>query len=139
MVHEIPTRADLAKAEKLAKRMLNFHKQQEVRVLAKNYLWLVHQMDLYVESMYPCFEIVETQIRQNRHVLEFDADGVFRLKDPQTGKHLFTGQTLKDLFLNAVLWGSDWPSDEEFKEICQEEDQIAGLEPIDETDSGSED
>jgi len=136
---DVPTRAQLSKLEKLARRLLNHHKQQEVRVLAKGLLWLIAELDAYAESLYPCFELMEVKLRQDRATITVDPDGWFRLKGPEK-QHISSGQNLKDLFINVLLWSSDWVEEEDFAETCQKEDIDAGIEAIlemnqDDTDS----
>lgn len=131
---DIPTRADLTKMEKLARRLLGHHKQQEVRVLAKGLLWLIAELDGYVESLYPCFGLMEQQFRENKASIYLDPDGQFRLKT-QENSEISSGNTLKDLFINVLLWEGTWVVNEDFAENCQKEDIEAGIEAILEVDS----
>lgn len=134
MVHDLPTRADLTKLEKLAKRLLNHHKQQEVRMLAKGLLWVINELDRYAESLYPCFLILENKLKQENCTLNLGADGIFRLRDKEK-RDILSGETLKDLFINALLWDGAWVSEEDFSGNCQQEDKVAGLETDTEIDS----
>ena len=131
---DIPTRADLTKLEKLARRLLNHHKQQEVRVLAKGLLWLIAELDGYAESLYPCFGLMEQQFREKKSTIHLDPDGNFRLKTAEN-QAISSGVTLKDLFINVLLWEGSWTGDEDFAENCKKEDIEAGIEAILEVDS----
>jgi len=120
---EPPTRADLAKTEKTAKRILTRTQDQEIRKFCKEFLSFATQIDKYVESVYPCFHKMETEVRERGCTMQLEKDGVWRLRDAES-KILITGTTLKDLFVNLVLWDGDW-IDEEFLEDCAvEEDGI---------------
>ena len=120
---EPPTRADVAKLERTAKRILTFTQNQDIRNFCKGFLGIAEQIDRYVESLYPCFSMLENEIRHNNCELKLEPDGVFRLRDAKDDI-IITGKTLKDLLINLVLWQGEWP-DEEFLEDCAtEEDDI---------------
>lgn len=127
MVKLPPNRADLAKAEKLARRLLNNHKKQIIRAMAKAYLSLVRDLDAYVESVYPCFDIVDEHLRSGCNVV-VGIDGVFRLICDEEAV-VMTGNSFRDLCINLVLWRGEWPSHEDFEDLCRIEDEEAGLEP----------
>lgn len=133
---DIPTRADLVKLEKLARRLLNHHKAQEVRVLAKGLLWLITELDGYAESLYPCFGLMEQQFREKKATIHQDPDGQFRLKTAENTV-IVSGNTLKDLFINVLLWEGSWTEDEDFSETCKKEDIEAGIDAILEIDSNT--
>lgn len=120
---EPPTRADMAKEERLAKRVLGSTQNQDIRNLAKAFLRFVNQVDKYVESVYPCFSLVEDEMRANSTTLALEDDGVFRLRKVN-GEILMTGQTLKDLFVNMVLFTTDWDDEALLEESAHEEDEI---------------
>lgn len=120
---EPPTRADLANSERMARRILGSSQNQDIRALCKAHLGFVKQIDEFVESLYPCFDLVENEIRQNKSSLCLDDDGVFRIKKTD-GTVLISGKSLKDLFVNMVLFHGDWENDEFLEQCALEEDEI---------------
>lgn len=115
-----PTRADLATGERLARRALGKSKDQDIRKLAKSLLEFAQQADEYVESLYPCFKLVEDEVRKNLCSLGLESDGVWRLRSPD-GSVRQTGATLKDLFINVALWDTK-ADDDDFRKQCAEEE-----------------
>jgi hypothetical protein len=94
--------------------------------MAKSLLDFAYQSDQFVESLYPCFRLVEDEIRKNHCVLALEGDGVWRLRGPD-GSVRQTGATLKDVFVNVALWDRE-SADETFAQACaREEDEL--LEP----------
>lgn len=120
---EPPTRADLAKTEKAAKRILTRTQDQDIRKFCKEFLAFATQIDRYVESVYPCFHLMETEIREKGCTMQLESDGIWRLRSPDS-KIIITGKNLKDLFVNLVLWDGDWIDDEFLEDCAVEEDEI---------------
>ena len=120
---EPPTRADVAKLERTAKRILTFTQNQDIRNFCKGFLGIAEQIDKYVESLYPCFSMLEHEIRHNDCELKLEPDGVFRLRDAKDDI-IITGSTLKDLLINLVLWQGEWPEEEFLEDCATEEDDI---------------
>lgn len=123
---EPPTRATLAKGERLARRLLNNSKDQDVRKMAKSILDFAQKADAYVESLCPAFQIIEDEVRKNLCSLALEKDGVWRMRSPD-GKIRQTGATIKDLCINLILWDSVFADKAFMDEIIQEEDEA--LEP----------
>jgi len=65
-MREPPTRSDVANFEKQARRVLTKSRDRDVRQLAKDFIDWSMQIDRYVESMYPCFSIMEEKVRDFR-------------------------------------------------------------------------
>ena len=125
-VIEPPTRATLARGERLARRLLLNSKDQDVRRLAKSILDFAQQADAYAESLCPGFQIIEDEVRKNLCSVGLEKDGVWRLRSPD-GKIRQTGATIKDLCINLILWDSAFADKVFMDEITQEED--LALEP----------
>jgi hypothetical protein len=122
-MREPPTRSDVANFEKQARRVLTKSRDRDVRQLAKDFIDWSMQIDRYVESMYPCFSIMEEKVRVQGMSFSLENDGVWRLRDVEKAI-VMTGSSLKDLFVNVLLW-DDSEQDEEFFEECStEEDAI---------------
>jgi hypothetical protein len=119
---EIPDRAELTVACKLGNRILKKSKDPDIRTVVKAFLALVEGLDAYVNDLYPCFDAVETEIRFNGSEIRL-LDGVFQVYNPVTGDVLITGHTLKDLFINYLLWKTDWVPQVELEEAATEEDE----------------
>jgi hypothetical protein len=120
---EPPTRQEMAADEKLARRILTRSKDQDIRVLCKNFIKWVSQVDRYADSIYPCFSMMETEVRQHGASFSLENDGVWRLRSSK-GKIVVTGTSLKDLFVNLILWQGEWPEEEFLEDCASEEDEI---------------
>lgn len=127
MVKLPPSREDVSGIVEISRRLLNSPKRDKIiRNYAKRVLHLAEQVDAYVESVYPCFNLVEERMREDSYALLLESDGVFRLVCPK-GRVILSGPTLKELFINAVLVWGDWAEEEEMQEWADEEDLKAGL------------
>lgn len=91
--------------------------------MCKAFLGFAKQIDDFVESLYPCFDLVEDEIRQNQSRLIFEEDGVFRIRKTD-GTVLTSGKSLKDLFVNMILFHGTWEQEEFLEQCAKEEDEI---------------
>ena len=113
----------MASDEKLARKILEKSKDQDIRNLCKNFLRWVQQVDRYADSLYPCFSLLEREVRDNGMSFSLENDGIWRVRTAKN-EVFVSGTSLKDLFVNAVLWHGDWPDEEFLDECAKEEDEI---------------
>jgi hypothetical protein len=119
---DVPDRASFATPSKLATRILKKSNDQDTRVLAKAFQRLLGALDEYVADVYPSFDLIEAECRDNGCRIVLDA-GVFRLVG-RNGDHIVSGPTLRDLFINYLLQNTDWVEQEELQEAANEEDGV---------------
>lgn len=130
----VPTREDLAHSVNLASRILKksiqasatdrkaSKRDEDLRALCKAHMELVGTLDDYVADIYPVFDEIEREYRENGcQIVLFD--GKFVLVD-RNANALVSGPTLRDLAINYLLWHTDWESQEDLEEAAQEEDSM---------------
>jgi hypothetical protein len=120
---EPPTRHEMAEDERKARLILSKSTDTDVRYVCKRFIHWVGVADRYADSFYPCFDLLEAEVRQHRSSFSLENDGIWRLRSSE-GKIVLTGTSLKDLFVNVVLWKGEWPQEELLQECADAEDEI---------------
>jgi hypothetical protein len=94
------TRLQTRKIENLARRVLDKHSDEDVRLLANGLLKLTSRMDGYVEALFPVFEKIDQEMRASNCLIS-EESGVFRLLTTE-GKSIAYGKTFRELLIDAA-------------------------------------